>query len=107
MDTGEHFIVYAVNHIYNSDCRYDKAEKAKLQAKKKAALEKLENGEAVDGDIEGLDGDDDDKIDETEEAGKPLACLIPTNSRCCSSYQVWMYAYCTALFLQVLCLLHI
>lgn len=48
-------------------CSYDKAEKAKLQAKKKAALERLEKGEAV-----GSDGEeeDDDKIDETEEAGK-------------------------------------
>ncbi len=48
-------------------CRYEKAEKAKLQAKKKAALEKLEKGEDVGSDSE---DQDDDKIDETEEAGR-------------------------------------
>ena len=48
--------------------RYEKAEKTKHEAKRKAALEKLEKGENAKLDEE--EDDDDDKIAETEEAGE-------------------------------------
>jgi len=63
-------------------CRYDKAEKAKLIAKKKAALEKLEKGEAPA--IDGEEERDDDKIDEAEEAGGKLhGSSMKQSNECC------------------------
>lgn len=54
-------------------CRYEKAEKAKHEIKRKAALENLEKGENAKLDV--MDDDDDDKIAETEEAGKLFSAL--------------------------------
>ena len=62
-------------------CSYDKAEKAKLQAKKKAALERLEKGEAAGSDSE---DQDDDKIDETEEAGEIHSFRLKDDIACIS-----------------------